>query len=61
MKLEAPRREGQRPRLHHESEPTPLMKRAVVSSFLYKFVGENGQRQAKVALFKRSDKVRTYP
>ncbi|CAN8098534.1 unnamed protein product [Discula destructiva] len=39
----------------------PLMKRSVVSSFLYKFVEENGQRKAKIALFKRSGKVRTYP
>lgn len=38
----------------------PLMKRAVVSSFLYKFVQENGERKAKVALFKRSGQVRTY-
>lgn len=38
-----------------------LMKRSVVSSFLYKFTVENGERKAKVALFKRSDKVRTYP
>lgn len=38
-----------------------LMKRSVVSSFLYKFVEENGERKAKIALFKRSGKVRTYP
>lgn len=38
----------------------PLQKRAVVSSFLYKFVQENGERKAKVALFKRSGQVRTY-
>lgn len=37
-----------------------LQKRSVVSSFLYKFVDENGERKAKVALFKRSGKVRTY-
>lgn len=37
-----------------------LQKRSVVSSFLYKFVDENGQRKAKVALFKRSGQVRTY-
>ncbi|KAJ4393826.1 hypothetical protein N0V93_003041 [Gnomoniopsis smithogilvyi] len=39
----------------------PLMKRSVVSSFLYKFTKENGERKAKIALFKRSGKVRTYP
>lgn len=39
----------------------PLEKRAVVSSFLYKFVDENGERRPKVALFKRSGQVRTYP
>lgn len=39
---------------------SPLMKRAVVSSFLYKFVNENGQLKPKVALFKRSGQVRTY-
>lgn len=38
----------------------PLEKRAVVSSFLYKFVQENGQTKPKVALFKRSGQVRTY-
>lgn len=37
-----------------------LQKRSVVSSFLYKFVDENGERKAKVALFKRSGQVRTY-
>lgn len=37
-----------------------LQKRSVVSSFLYKFVEDNGERKAKVALFKRSGKVRTY-
>lgn len=40
---------------------SPLEKRSVVSSFLYKFVQENGQRKAKIALFKRSGQVRTYP
>lgn len=39
----------------------PLMKRSVVSSFLYKFVEEDGQRKAKIALFQRSGQVRTYP
>ncbi|ROV91733.1 hypothetical protein VPNG_09963 [Cytospora leucostoma] len=39
---------------------TPLQKRSVVSSFLYKFVDEDGQRKARVALFKRSGQVRTY-
>lgn len=39
----------------------PLKKRSVVSSFLYKFVQEDGQPKAKVALFKRSGQVRTYP
>lgn len=43
------------------SSKPPLKKRAVVSSFLYKFVQEDGQRKAKVALFKRSGQVRTYP
>lgn len=38
----------------------PLQKRSVVSSFLYKFVDEDGQRKARVALFKRSGQVRTY-
>lgn len=37
-----------------------LQKRSVVSSFLYKFVDENGERKAKIALFKRSGQVRTY-
>ncbi|PSR82678.1 hypothetical protein BD289DRAFT_437063 [Coniella lustricola] len=37
-----------------------LERRAVVSSFLYKFTQENGQKKAKVALFKRSTQVRTY-
>ncbi|KAJ0119829.1 translation initiation factor eIF-2B [Diaporthe amygdali] len=37
-----------------------LQKRSVVSSFLYKFVDEDGERKAKVALFKRSGQVRTY-
>ncbi|KAF3761422.1 nagb/rpia/CoA transferase-like protein [Cryphonectria parasitica EP155] len=39
----------------------PLQKRSVVSSFLYKFSQENGEPRAKVALFKRSGQVRTYP
>lgn len=43
-----------------EGGKTALQKRSVVSSFLYKFVDENGERKAKVALFKRSGKVRTY-
>lgn len=44
-----------------DSKP-PLKKRAVVSSFIYKFTtDENGDRKAKVALFKRSGHVRTYP
>lgn len=43
-----------------EGGKPPLQKRSVVSSFLYKFVDENGERKAKVALFKRSGKVRTY-
>lgn len=43
------------------SSKPPLKKRAVVSSFLYKFVHEDGQRKAKIALFKRSGQVRTYP
>lgn len=43
------------------SSKGPLLKRSVVSSFLYKFVQENGERKAKVALFKRSGQVRTYP
>ncbi|ROV92150.1 hypothetical protein VSDG_07551 [Cytospora chrysosperma] len=38
----------------------PLEKRSVVSSFLYKFVDENGQVKPKVALFKRSGQVRSY-
>lgn len=44
---------------NHSNKP-PLEKRAVVSSFLYKFVQENGQTKPKVALFKRSGQVRTY-
>lgn len=43
------------------SDKPPLKKRSVVSSFLYKFVDENGERRPKVALFKRSGQVRTYP
>lgn len=43
------------------SSKLPLHKRSVVSSFLYKFVQEDGERKAKVALFKRSGQVRTYP
>ena len=43
-----------------ESGKPALQKRSVVSSFLYKFVDENGERKAKVALFKRSGQVRTY-
>lgn len=39
---------------------TPLEKRSVVSSFLYKFVHEEGQVKPKVALFKRSGQVRSY-
>lgn len=39
----------------------PLVKRSVVSSFLYKFTEEDGQVKPKIALFKRSGKVRTYP
>lgn len=39
---------------------SPLEKRSVVSSFLYKFVDENGQVKPKVALFKRSGQVRSY-
>ncbi|ROV89706.1 hypothetical protein VMCG_10340 [Cytospora schulzeri] len=38
----------------------PLQKRSVVSSFLYKFIEENGQVKPKVALFKRSGQVRSY-
>lgn len=44
-----------------DSSKPPLKKRSVVSSFLYKFVDENGERKPKVALFKRSGQVRTYP
>lgn len=40
---------------------TPLVKRSVVSSFLYRFTREDGELKAKVALFKRSGQVRTYP
>ncbi|KAL1859781.1 hypothetical protein Daus18300_009371 [Diaporthe australafricana] len=43
-----------------EGAKPALQKRSVVSSFLYKFVDENGERKPKVALFKRSDQVRTY-
>ncbi|POS69611.1 translation initiation factor eIF-2B [Diaporthe helianthi] len=43
-----------------EAGKPALQQRPVVSSFLYKFVDENGERKAKVALFKRSGQVRTY-
>ena len=42
------------------TEKPPLKKRSVVSSFIYKYVDENGERKPKVALFRRSDKVNTY-
>lgn len=45
---------------NHGARPS-LMKRSVVSSFIYKFSPENGQRKPKIALFRRSGKVRTYP
>lgn len=50
-----------RAKMSTASEKPPLKKRSVVSSFLYKFVDENGERKPKVALFKRSGQVRTYP
>lgn len=40
-----------------DSEPKPMTRRTVVSSFIFKFPPDGGPQ---VALFRRSDKVRTY-
>lgn len=42
-----------------QSDPPQLQKRAVVSSFVFKFTEPHAK--PVVALFKRSDKVNTYP
>ncbi|KAI0155236.1 hypothetical protein GGR57DRAFT_92610 [Xylariaceae sp. FL1272] len=59
----APRLSYVQRRLMANSEnPKPLTKRAVAGSFLFKYEGDeaDGSRKVKVALFRRSDKVRTY-
>ncbi|KAI1263224.1 hypothetical protein F5Y18DRAFT_395043 [Xylariaceae sp. FL1019] len=44
------------------ANPKPLTKRAVAGSFLFKYEGDeaDGSQKVKVALFRRSEKVRTY-
>lgn len=37
-----------------------LEKRAVAASFIFKFPGNDESKEPQVALFQRSDKVRTY-
>lgn len=39
----------------------PFQKRVVVSNFIFRLLGEKEHATAQVALFRRSDAVRTYP